>query len=93
MLIEKSRLPARAMRTAAQCSGTLPTSGTTTMPMKTVPMPSSSIVGSIADTSSSDIAPGHDGRHGERDQRGARAPAPLPSWPCAEGGCVNEYSR
>ena len=75
MLIEKSRLPPRAIRTAAQCSGTLPTSGTTTMPTKTVPMPSSSIVGSIADTSSSDIAPGDDGRDGQRDQGRAGAPA------------------
>ena len=57
MLIAKSRLPPRAMRTAAQCSGTLPTSGTMTIPTKTVPMPSCSIVGSIAETSSSDIAP------------------------------------
>ena len=75
MLIEKSRLPPRAMRTAAQCSGTLPTSGTMTMPTKTVPMPSSSIVGSIAETSSSDITPVTTAVIGQRDQRGARAPA------------------
>ena len=63
------------MRTAAQCSGTLPTSGTMTMPMKTVPMPSSSIVGSIAETSSSDITPVTSGGDGQREHRRPGPPA------------------
>ncbi len=93
MLIEKSRSPPRAMRTAAQCSGTLPTSGTTTMPTKTVPMPSSSIVGSIADTSSSDIAPVTTAVTASVTSA-ARAPQrPPPSWPGGAAGCVNEYTR
>ena len=58
--------------------------------MKTVPMPSSSIVGSIADTSSSDIAPVTTAVTASVISE-ARAPQrPLPSWPCAEGGWVNE---
>ena len=80
--------PARQL-IAAQCSGTLPTSGTMTMPTKTVPMPSSSIVGSIAETSTSDITPVTTAviASVSIEERGPQRPPP--SWP-ATWGCVNE---
>ena len=57
MPIEKSRSPLAAILTAAKCSATLPTSGTTIRPMKTGEMPVASIVGSIELTRNSDRKP------------------------------------
>ena len=50
-------LPPQAIFTAAKCSATLPTSGTMIRPMKTSPMPVSSMVGSMALTSTSESTP------------------------------------
>ena len=60
-----------------------------TMPTKTVPMPSSSIVGSIAETSSSDITPVTTAVIASVIMAARGLQRPPPSWP-AIGGCMNE---
>ncbi len=59
------------------------------MPTNTVPMPSSSIVGSIADTSSSDIAPVTTAVIASVISAERALQRPPPSWP-GGAGCVNE---
>ena len=92
MPIEKSSLPDQAILTAAKCSATLPIRGTTIRPMKTVEIPVSSMVGSMAPTSTSDRTPvaiaEADSITSDRrvDQR-----APSPPTPVASGDWKDEY--